>query len=595
MEGSDLVVEGNGGALVVQEAAVFPFKVHQEITKDELKSTIAEWAVRNGVRLKITKSDPGRLYYACSNDECRFYLRSCLAADKELFRVSSFDQEHTCVITDHYDKSRFVPTLLIKKSADKAVAANPEAKAATLINQVRNDYGAGMTYHIAYRTLKAAREAIQGSFPESFARLRSYLTNLASANPGTHWAIKETAEHKFQGAFLAFGAANISYENCRKMISLDAAHLTNLHGMLFTATGFDAVGSIVPLGFATFPGNETYDRWVWFIENLKAAIPSLGTGAPVVFSDRDKGLKEAVASMLPNAYPAHCVRHIEGNLATKFGKKKFHTRMKEALWELAKCKSTIRSKEILNEMRGELKEAAEYLEGIGLDKFCCAEFPVKRYGVLTSNNSESLNAAMKDVRSQTIVRLFDSIREIVTRWYTERSRTDRSSWMGNVSPKIQQAIAKGTPFARQFRIENPHVADAFNVITHNGNNRIVIMAEQTCSCNEFQETGYPCVHAQAVLLSKGIPFSDHVDPYFKADKHSATYAPTFTPVDLGELQADDLVFEPDKSRKRGRPKSTRRRKGAAELEDEAARNCCKKCGQPGHNSRTCRAGNVVAE
>jgi hypothetical protein len=80
-------------------------------------------------------------------------------------------------------------------------------------------------------------------------------------------------------------------------------------------------------------GNENGDTWQKILCLLKEACPIISNQGygdvdtdgvvrpPFLFiSDRDKGLKPALNSLFPDKYEMRCPKHIEANVAQKFGK-----------------------------------------------------------------------------------------------------------------------------------------------------------------------------------------------------------------------------------------------------------------------------------
>jgi transposase-like protein len=57
---------------------------------------------------------------------------------------------------------------------------------------------------------------------------------------------------------------------------------------------------------------------MWFCERLRVAIDRTEIEICVVVLDRDKGLKEAVATVFPSANHRFCLRHLVAKMKNKF-------------------------------------------------------------------------------------------------------------------------------------------------------------------------------------------------------------------------------------------------------------------------------------
>lgn len=83
-------------------------------------------------------------------------------------------------------------------------------------------------------------------------------------------------------------------------------------GQLLVAMGQDSMNHFYPLAWAVLD-KETSRTWNWFLQLLKASL-DLNNGQGVTFiSDMQKGLLDAVQTVLPNANHRYCMRHIEAN------------------------------------------------------------------------------------------------------------------------------------------------------------------------------------------------------------------------------------------------------------------------------------------
>lgn len=63
-----------------------------------------------------------------------------------------------------------------------------------------------------------------------------------------------------------------------------------------------------------------------------------------------------------------------------------------------------------NEIKGIDHKCAEYLLEIGLEHWARAQFPGKRYNVMTSNLAESWNGVLREARELPVIRLVEFIR-----------------------------------------------------------------------------------------------------------------------------------------------------------------------------------------
>ena len=63
---------------------------------------------------------------------------------------------------------------------------------------------------------------------------------------------------------------------------------------------------------------------------------------------------------------------------------------------------------------------AQYLEGIGFERWSSAYFPGNRYNIMTSNYAESFNNKTKEARSFPFATFLEFIRFTLQSWFADR-------------------------------------------------------------------------------------------------------------------------------------------------------------------------------
>ncbi|XP_019089135.1 PREDICTED: uncharacterized protein LOC109127961 [Camelina sativa] len=163
-------------------------------------------------------------------------------------------------------------------------------------------------------------------------------------------------------------------------------------GCLVAASGQDGNMQIFPLAFGVVDG-ENEGGWVWFFENLKKFIPD--EEALVFVFDKHASIYAALglATVVSKAARAYTVGDFR-------------------YW--------------WREIENRKPACATYLTEIGLPHWTLSHFPRDRYNIMSSNISESLNAAMQTAVDYPIVSMVEFIRAMLMRWFYCR-RTMRVS------------------------------------------------------------------------------------------------------------------------------------------------------------------------
>ncbi|KAL9665244.1 hypothetical protein QQ045_020658 [Rhodiola kirilowii] len=120
---------------------------------------------------------------------------------------------------------------------------------------------------------------------------------------------------------------------CRPIISLDSCHLKGHYsGQIHLAVGRDGNDNMFPIAWAICEA-ESKDTWTWFIESLLLDIGMPKEHGWCFISDQQKGLREALKDLVPEAKHRLCVRHSYANFCKKFK----GNELKDAMWACARA------------------------------------------------------------------------------------------------------------------------------------------------------------------------------------------------------------------------------------------------------------------
>jgi transposase-like protein len=126
-------------------------------------------------------------------------------------------------------------------------------------------------------------------------------------------------------------------------------------------------------------------------------------------SDRDKGLKQALGEVFPTNHALSCAIHIQRNVCTKFGHKP-----SECVSKISKTFSSRLEDEFFGKIRKHSESALKYLQEIEASEWRSTEWVrdntlPPRYGITSTNISESSNAMFDKARDMVWVDCIDSI------------------------------------------------------------------------------------------------------------------------------------------------------------------------------------------
>ncbi|XP_062081032.1 uncharacterized protein LOC133785833 [Humulus lupulus] len=419
------------------------------------------------------------------------------------------------------------------------------------MNDMNDDFGVTMGYTKAWRSREKVLLLVRRNPDDSYQKLPMYLHMLKQANPGTVTHLLTDNEDRFKYLYIAFSNS-------------------------IKASTLDRNNNIFVLAFG-IADSENDNSWLWFFSKLRDTY-----GEP---EDGHKSIENAVHIVYPNAFHGACMYHLLNNLKSKYGNHGEQLQMNfiaaAKAYTKTKCEHYMRSLDRLD------RRIRPYLEKVKYETWARSYSPTKRYTMMTSNIAESLNAALKAARNLPIDILVECLRSLVQKWvwnnsnnangtFTKVSTTTENELRHDIVSKMKYEVLPFNPIEYQVRDEK---WTNFTVNIHN----------RTYTCNRFQEDEMPCGHAVAVIAKRNLGVYDYCAKFYKTETLKAMYEENVHPFphkDEWNLpqHLDIVVLPPKATITAGRPKNKRiRSRGEPKVIIT-----CGKCGQPGHNRKTCR-------
>nr|XP_016512249.1 PREDICTED: uncharacterized protein LOC107829286 [Nicotiana tabacum] len=166
-------------------------------------------------------------------------------------------------------------------------------------------------------------EKLEGSFTDDYNKLKAYANALSDSNPGSDVIINLSKEALLQGKrkflrmYICFQELKMGYkEDLRPFIGLDGTFLNGkAKGQLLVIVGQDNMNHFYPLAWVVVD-REKQRSWTWFLELLHNSL-DLNMGNVVTFmSDMQKGLMEAIKTVLPEVKHRFYTRYVKAYFDT---------------------------------------------------------------------------------------------------------------------------------------------------------------------------------------------------------------------------------------------------------------------------------------
>ncbi|KAI0513721.1 hypothetical protein KFK09_009751 [Dendrobium nobile] len=559
------------------------------------KNALRSVAIRDNFGVRIKASDKKRVIATCSYQGYNWRIRASLCEDAHTFQVRRLDGVHTCPDINRAG-NKLASSAWVANEIEEIVKRNPDIPPKDINNNLEKEYGLSLPYMKLWRSRKQALDNIFGSIDDNYKWVSTLQAELVGRNPGSHITyMYDSRDNSFQRFYVSFKVCVDGFKfGCRPLISLDACHLKSKHlGMLLSATSVDGYNGLFPLGFAVVE-TKSKNTWLWFLQNLGESI---GTQIePLAFiSDMEKGLGDAIKEVYSTSEHIICIRHLWKNIKKKFHWKEGH-KLQGLVWGAANAYTNIEYTNKLAELCVLHPNLHAYLMSLPY-KWSRSQFKFGIYHNTNTNNfAESFNAWIVDAKNKPVVDLIDMIHGKLMEQRATRKITS-STWHREFVPHAEEYIREITTMKDHLLIRQSsyHRAEVESLHCRH----IVDIETKECTCNVWQLTGLPCIHAIAFIGKKEHPlWHTYVNDYYYVYRYRLSYdgAIAMLPGKDQWQVVQDLVEvgAPNTSRPRGRPK---RRRLPNFLEKERKVHKCSRCGLWGHHRSTCKnpLKNIIKE
>ncbi|KAH0747259.1 hypothetical protein KY285_008916 [Solanum tuberosum] len=544
-------------------------------SKEKLKRVVTIWSSKKNKEFKVVTSNKSLWVVRCKFHTllgCLWFLRGRKVGDN-LWKIGKYIENDRCETEGLSRGHANLNTNLIASLILNQIQKNPKVLVVDVISKVHEKFGHQITYRKAWLGRQRAFELVYRDVKKSFSDLPKFFAAFQHFNHGTvvEWKHEESISSlevkTFKFVFWAFKSCIDGFRTCRPVISVDGTHMYGKYEIkLLIVVGIDGSDNILPLAFAIVD-KESKEAWKRFFRNLSAHVIKDREDICVI-SDRAKGILTSLQELRrfqePRVFHRYCIRHLKSNFQSRFPNKD----LSRLMWRAASAHQVRKFESLIWQIREENEEAYEYLMEIPLDKWTVSQDGGKRWGVLTTNLSESFNGVLKKERGlpvTTMVRL--SLEQTVER-YTRRSQ------------KAQQLLEQDELWTKRFKMK-------WEKNYESSKRHFVFYWNIPTGVYEVN-LHFPCSHVMKVIDRMGGLARNFVSEHFTVENYVATYSGSFSPIGHEaywpspnfRMESNEFYRRLNRSRTTRIPNEMDR--GATVYE-----RACGLCRQTGHDRRRC--------
>ncbi|XP_070022759.1 uncharacterized protein [Nicotiana sylvestris] len=363
--------------------------------KETVMNVMKNLAVRERFQFKVKRSSATRYHLMCVDDNCAWSFKSPTVYKANIFKVRSYNNNHTYGYGERYLTQRQATSGVIASIVkDKYVNPKKVYTANDIIEDIQKQHEIEVSYMKAWRVKEIAMAMIRGNPSDSYKELSRYLYMLEHTNPGTVTKLHKSEDGCFLYAYVSLYASIKGWEHCRPIMVVDRSFLKATYkDTILTACTQDGVRKILPLAYAIVD-SENNKSWEWFFVQIKGTF---GVREEMcIVSDRNESIFNATKAVYPEVPHCICIFHLWQNVKRTF--KKHHKQLMDIFFTLSRAYTIEKFDYHMIEMCKIDLRVQTYLFEIGYERWSRAYSKVKRLLVMTSNIAESINAAKKDAR-----------------------------------------------------------------------------------------------------------------------------------------------------------------------------------------------------
>ncbi|XP_030525043.2 uncharacterized protein LOC115737179 [Rhodamnia argentea] len=403
----------------------------------EFREAIKNYAIKNGRQVRFAKNAPNKVRAVCS-EGCGWLIYASKMQGEQTLQVKTYNPIHKC------NRALHVPQVsskwLAKKYCDR-LRNNPTWPGASMKKTMESENVLKLSRTMVYRARATAMSMVTGNEREQFRMLRSYCQALLDSNPRSTFVIKSEQcqdQSKFRGVYICLDALRRGFlEGCRRFVGFDGCHLSSGYkGVLLAFVGLDGNNQMYPFAWAVV-GQETYETRTWFI-SMMAEDPGIGDPTNSKYwtflCDKQKGLVQALANLMPEVEHIFCLRHLYENFRLRHK----GMELKRLVWKATMATRVCDFNLAMEELKAVNEKAHDWLSQRPPVQWSKSHFGTSsKCDASLNNRCESFNKSIIDAGDKPIITLVEAIRvQLMERIHKQKDGL--ANYNGVICPKIRE-------------------------------------------------------------------------------------------------------------------------------------------------------------
>ncbi|PKI50818.1 hypothetical protein CRG98_028813 [Punica granatum] len=263
------------------------------------KNAIKDYNIAIGRFVRAIKNDKIRCRFVCE-DGCEWVAYCAWTEEYGAYQMKTFNPNHTC---SRKLKNKLADRNWIANKLVEMLSLCPNMTGGDAFKQIGKTFQIQVNEMKIYRALKIAKQMVEGSEKEQFAKLWDYCEELRKTNPSSTFQLGVVRTDLsfppvFDRLYIGFDATKKGMlAGCRPLIGLDGCFLKGYYGgTILAAVTQDGNQSFYVIAYAVVE-QETKNTWGWFLRRLFEDIGDPKTQGWEFISDMQKKFEPDTWSM----------------------------------------------------------------------------------------------------------------------------------------------------------------------------------------------------------------------------------------------------------------------------------------------------------
>lgn len=467
---------------------------------------LTDYSVEKRFILKLKKNDSNKLIAICETKKdgvCKWRAYIRRLNDNHTMRCNKLQPLHLCSSDILGNNPKVNAPWIARKIEQLMRVHHMSLTPQSIVAEIWSKYALNVKYWQAWNARGMALALIHGNYEEGYAKVPELCKQVHKSNPNSIATFSRDDTYKsFTSCCIALKACLDGFvSGCRPLIGLDGCFLKGKYGgVVLSVVALDGNNGMFPLAIFVCR-KEDRQNWQKFLEILKPELDK-HPGCLTIMSDRQKGLRDAVTTVFPECNQRFCFRHMYKNMKLSY------RGLESLVWGAARAFKKTQHDHFMAQLHEKEPGASAYLLREDQKVWARSHFDHDtKSDHVTNNFSEAWNSYILKARDKPLLGLIAKVQTLQMKLIYDRKQKVKTWDENGLVPRVYELIDRMRAKTHKYSVGGAS-DHTFQVSHEMGYTWVVDLHTKTCTCNQWQVSGIPCIHAICVIIPNRLPLEE---------------------------------------------------------------------------------------